>query len=85
MVNLIVIMLHGRPKCRLVTEMDNIISFGKKENYGEIDFSKLRSGITKENLGIKEGTFLATIFDSINTNKEDGKEAKLDKNEFKRK
>lgn len=60
----------------------SFITLGNKGNNGEIDFSKLRSSITKEALGIEEGSYLATIFDSINTNHEEGQEAKLDRNEL---
>ena len=62
--------------------MANNISLGKNGKFGEIDFSKLKSGITKEDLGIKEGTVLDTIFDSINTNKNGQSENKLDRNEL---
>ncbi|MCM1003264.1 MAG: FHA domain-containing protein [Candidatus Gastranaerophilales bacterium] len=63
--------------------MTNTFSLGKNNSkFGEIDFSKLRSGVTKKDLGIEEGSVLANIFDSINTNNEGDSEAKLDKNEL---
>ena len=50
--------------------MTEQLSLGRHGKYGDIDFSKLKSGITKQDLNIQEGTVLASIFDSINTNKD---------------
>ena len=35
--------------------MTSSYTLGKNGKFGEMDFSKLRSGITKEELGIQEG------------------------------
>lgn len=51
--------------------MTNSFTLGKDGNFGNIDFNKLRSGITKKDLGIEGDTILATIFDSID-NAEEG-------------
>lgn len=56
------------------------ITLGKSSK--NIDFSKLKSGITKEDLGIEDGTILANIFDSINTNNEGESKNKLDRDEL---
>lgn len=42
--------------------MTDTFALGKKEN---IDFNKLKSGITKKELGIENNTILSNIFDSI--------------------
>ncbi len=62
--------------------MSDQLSLGKKENLGDIDFSKIRSGLSKKDLGIEEGSVLSSIFDSINTNNEGQSEGKLDKAEL---
>ena len=49
--------------------MSEPFSLGKHGKFGDIDFSKIRSGITKEDLGIAEDdTVLSSIFDSIDGN-----------------
>lgn len=58
------------------------LSLGKNSKFGEIDFSKLKSGITKEDLNIEEGSVLASIFDSIDTNEEGESQGKLDRKEL---
>ena len=57
-------------------------SLGRHGKYGDIDFSKLKSGLTKKDLGIEEGSVLASIFDSINSNKEGDSEKTLDRHEL---
>lgn len=55
---------------------------GNKEKLGDIDFSKIRSGLSKKDLGIEEGSVLSSIFDSINTNNTGNSKGKLDKTEL---
>ncbi len=64
--------------------MSNSFILGKNGNFGNIDFSKLRSGITKKDLGIEGDTILATIFDSIDNAKEGESKGngKLERNEL---
>lgn len=63
--------------------MSTSFSLGKKkDNFGEIDFSKLRSGITKSELGIEEGSVLDSIWKSIDTNHEGNSKDKLDRQEL---
>ena len=62
--------------------MTEQISLGRHGKYGDIDFSKLKSGITKQDLKIEEGTVLANIFDSINTNKDGDSATRLDRQEL---
>ena len=62
--------------------MTESFSLGKNGELGKIDFSKLRSGITKEDLNIEEGSVLASIFDRINTNDEGESKGKLDRQEL---
>lgn len=64
--------------------MSNSFILGKNGNSGNIDFSKLRSGITKKDLGIESDTILATIFDSIDNAKEGESKGngKLERNEL---
>ena len=45
--------------------MTNSFTLGKDGNFGNIDFNKLRSRITKKDLGIEGDTVLSNIFDSI--------------------
>ena len=45
--------------------MTNSFTLGKDGSFGNIDFNKLRSGITKKDLGIEANTVLSNIFDSI--------------------
>ena len=59
-----------------------VILIRKNGELGKIDFSKLRSGITKEDLNIEEGSVLASIFDRINTNDEGKSKGKLDRQEL---
>ena len=64
--------------------MTNSFTLGKDGNFGNIDFNKLRSGITKKDLGIEGDTILATIFDSID-NADEGESkgnGKLERNEL---
>ena len=65
--------------------MVDVYSLGKKDEFGKIDFSKLKSGLTKAELGIEDGSVLASIFDSIDTEEEgvEGAEkGKLSRNEL---
>lgn len=62
--------------------MTNTFSLGKNGKFGEIDFSKLKSGITKEELGIQEGSVLDSIWKSIDTNQTGNSEGKLDRQEL---
>ncbi len=62
--------------------MSEQFSLGRHGKYGDIDFSKLKSGITKQDLGIQENTVLANIFDAINTNQDGESKNKLDRNEL---
>lgn len=65
--------------------MVDVYSLGKKDEFGKIDFSKLKSGLTKAELGIEEGSVLASIFDSIDTegeNTEGAEKGKLSRNEL---
>ena len=64
--------------------MTNLLSLGKNGKLGEIDFDKLRSGITKADLGIEDGSVLDSIFCSIdNTGNGDNKgNGKLDRDEL---
>ena len=62
--------------------MTEMFTLGKNNKFGNIDFNKLKSGITKKDLGIEEGSMLATIFDSIDTNKDGNSEGKLDRQEL---
>lgn len=62
--------------------MADSFSLGNNGKFGNLDFAKLKSGVTKKDLGIEGNSLLSTIFDQINTNKEDGKEEKLDRTEI---
>ncbi len=62
--------------------MTELFATGKNGELCKIDFSKLKSGITKEELGIEKGSILESIFDSINNNKEGDSANKLDRNEL---
>lgn len=65
--------------------MVDVYSLGKKDEFGKIDFSKLKSGLTKAELGIVDGSVLASIFDSIDTegeNTEGAEKGKLSRNEL---
>ncbi len=62
--------------------MTNSYTLGKNGKFGEIDFSKLRSGITKEELGIQEGSVLDSIWKRIDTNQEGDSKNKLDRQEL---
>ena len=62
--------------------MDNFLSLGKKGKFGEIDFSKLKSGITKKDLGIEGNAVLSNIFDSIDNSEEGKGNGKLERNEL---
>ena len=42
-------------------------SFGDANNLKKLDFGKLKANLTKEELGIEENTFAASIFNSIDT------------------
>ena len=46
-----------------------VFGFGENDKYGKIDFSKLRDGLTKEDLNILEGSVEASIFDSVDSDK----------------
>ena len=62
--------------------MSESFTLGKKENLGDIDFSKVKNGLSKKDLGIEDGSVLASIFDSIDTNQEGVSKGKLDKHEL---
>lgn len=66
--------------------MTNSFTLGKDGSFGNIDFNKLRSGITKKDLGIEANTVLSNIFDSIDNGGEEGGESKgngrLERNEL---
>ena len=62
--------------------MTEQFSLGRHGKYGDIDFSKLKSGITKKDLNINDGSVLANIFDSINTNKDGDSATRLDRQEL---
>ena len=62
--------------------MSESFTLGKKENLGNIDFSKVKNGLSKKDLGIEEGSVLSSIFDSIDTNQEGVSKGKLDKHEL---
>ena len=62
--------------------MDNFLSLGKKSKFGEIDFSKLKSGITKKDLGIEGNAVLSNIFDSIDNSEEGKGNGRLERNEL---
>lgn len=62
--------------------MDNFLSLGKKGKFGEIDFSKLKSGITKKDLGIEGNAVLSNIFDSIDSSEEGKGNGRLERNEL---
>lgn len=62
--------------------MTNTYTLGKNGKFGEIDFSKLKSGITKEDLGIEEGSVLDSIWKQIDTNQEGDSKDKLDRQEL---
>ena len=62
--------------------MGTELNLGRKGKFGEIDFSKLKSGITKKDLDIESGSVLESIFNSIDTNKEGESQGKLDRNEL---
>ncbi len=62
--------------------MTSTFSLGKNGKFGEIDFSKLRSGITKEELGIQKGSVLESIWESIDTNQTGESKDKLDRQEL---
>lgn len=64
--------------------MVNSYTLGKNSKFGEIDFSKLKSGITKEELGIQEGSVLESIWKSIDINQEGDSKDKLDRQELNR-
>lgn len=49
--------------------MANSFSLGKQGKLGNIDLNKIKSGITKQDLGIENNTVLASIFDSIDSGK----------------
>lgn len=57
-------------------------SLGKDSKFGNIDFSKLKSGITKQELGIQVGTVLDSIWKRIDTNQEGDSKDKLDRQEL---
>ena len=63
---------------------DTFFSYNSKDGkiFGNIDFNKLKSGITKQELGIEEGSVLSSIFDSLDTNEEEGSKGKLDRQEI---
>ena len=63
---------------------NTFFSYSSKDGkiFGNIDFNKLKSGITKQELGIEEGSVLASIFDSLDTNEEEGSKGKLDRQEI---
>lgn len=62
--------------------MVNSYSLGKDSKFGNIDFSKLKSGITKQELGIQEGSILDSIWKRIDTNQEGDSKDKLDRQEL---
>ena len=66
--------------------MTDTFTLGRNGKFGNIDFEKLRSGITKKDLGIEGDTVLSNIFDSIDNGGEDGGEnkgnGKLERNEI---
>ena len=62
--------------------MSETFTLGKKEILGNIDFSKVKNGLSKKDLGIEEGSTLSSIFDSLDTNKDGVSKGKLDKNEL---
>ena len=62
--------------------MSESFTLGKKENLGDIDFSKVKNGLSKKDLGIEDGSVLSSIFDSIDTNQEGVSKGKLDKHEL---
>lgn len=63
--------------------MSNIYSFGKNGKAGNIDFDKLKSGITKRDLEIEGNSELSSIFDSIDNSGSKGKgNGKLDRDEL---
>ena len=62
--------------------MSDKFSLGKNNQYGEIDFSKLRSGITKDDLEITNDDVLCSIFDSVNSDNTGDSANKLDRNEL---
>jgi len=59
---------------------NNSISYGENKS---IDFNKLRSGLSKKDLGIAGKTQLESIFDRVNTNKAESGEEVLDETELK--
>lgn len=63
---------------------NTFFSYNSKDGkiFGNIDFNKLKSGITKQELGIEEGSVLSSIFDSLDTNEEEGSKGKLDRQEI---
>lgn len=58
------------------------ISFYSNDKLLKLNLEKLKSGISKRDLKIEEGTVLATIFDSINADKSEGSETKLNRAEL---
>ncbi len=63
--------------------MTNSFSLGKNGKLGNIDLDKLRSGITKNDLGIENNTVLASIFDSIDSGEgNSASNGKLERNEL---
>ena len=66
--------------------MTNSFTLGKDGSFGNIDFNKLRSGITKKDLGIEGNIVLSNIFDSIDNGGEENSENKgngrLERNEL---
>ena len=50
--------------------MADTFTLGKNGKFGNIDFNKLKSGITKKELGIENDAVLSNIFDSIDNGDE---------------
>lgn len=63
-----------------------MFQLGKNGDLGDVDFARLRSGVTKKNLGIDENdsnySQLSSIFDYFDTNKEGDSAGKLDREEL---
>ena len=49
-----------------------LFSFGENGKLGKIDFSKLVEGLTKEDLGIQDSKFEASLFDMVDTDSQKG-------------
>ena len=65
--------------------MTDSFTLGKHGKFGNIDFNKLKSGITKQELGIENDAILSNIFDSIdkgNENTDDKGNGKLERQEL---